>query len=197
MFVLECGPYCIGDKVKLNEVASQVDSFRSDVSWIIEKVDFFSTTARLATTREQAVFSNSSLASLRIINMNRSEKPNISLELKFPSELTLKQFQAFKSGMNAFIKGRPREWLNVMSFQRTRVETELGYFAYAFVVQHREPLQNLNAILTSKGDLFTYAIELQKELGIECKSTQVRANVQRLDTRLEDCVNSLNESRKD
>eukprot|EP00934_Nitzschia_sp_Nitz4_P000590 Nitzschia sp. Nitz4//scaffold1_size375055//116805//120596//NITZ4_000247-RA/size375055-augustus-gene-0.711-mRNA-1//-1//CDS//3329540958//590//frame0 len=173
LFVLVRRPFDIGDRINVNTVVSQPDAYGGESSWIVEKVDLYSTTARLGTTREQATFSNSSLATMRIINMNRSEKPNVCLDFKFPFDSTMQQRQIFKTRMITYIKDRPREWIKVVSFRSTRVEVDLGFVAFVLIVQHREKWQNLNAILVSRGDLISYAVELQKELEMNYKAPHV------------------------
>jgi hypothetical protein len=106
--------------------------------WVVEKVDLYTTTVRLGTTREYATFANGSLASSRILNMKRSDKPNIHMHLKFTINVTREQLEEFKMKMTNFIKDRPREWIRINGFRCTRVETELQYLEYLLIVQHRE-----------------------------------------------------------
>jgi len=179
--VLVRKPYDIGDRVNVASVLSQPNVFGGESSWIIEKVDLYSTTARLGTTRELATFCNGSLAGLRIMNLNRSDKPNIYLNLKFSVESSPQQRQMFKRRMTAFVKERPRQWIKVVDFRNTRVEADLGFVEYVLVIQHREKWQNLAAILTSRGEVFDYAVELQKKLNMNYKAAYVPIDNRRMD----------------
>jgi hypothetical protein len=107
------------------------------------------------------------MAGLRIINMKRSEKPNIQIYSKFGVDVTSQQIKQFRKRMTAYAKERPREWISLCSFRCTRVETDLGYIEYVIVLQHREAWQNLPAILESKGNFCSYGLEVQKELDMK------------------------------
>lgn len=164
----------------MDEPGSQADTYGGDSSWIVENVDLYTTTARLGTTRELATFSNGSLASMRIMNLNRSDKPNVYLSLKFSVDSTLQQRQAFKRRITTFVKERPRQWIKVVDFRSTRVETDLGYVEYTLILQHRERWQNVSAILTSRGEVFNYSVELQKELNMKYTAPHVPVDIRRV-----------------
>lgn len=180
LFVLVRKPYDIGDRVNIDDVNTQPDTFGGESSWIIENVDLFTTTARLGTTRELATFSNGSLSAKRIMNLNRSDKPNVYLTLKFSVDSTKKQRQTFKKRMVAFVKERPREWIKLVDFRSTRIEADLGYVEYFLILQHRESWQNLGAILSSRGQVFNHVVELQKELAMKYKAPHVPVDIRRV-----------------
>ncbi len=182
LFVLARKPYDIGDLVNIDDVTAQSNIFGGESSWIIEKVDLFTTTARLGATRELATFSNGSLSTMRIKNLNRSDKPNVFLNLKFSLDSTQQQRQMFKKRLTAFVKERPREWIKMVDFRSTRVEADLGFVEYVIILQHREKWQNLGAILTSRGDVFNFAVELQKVLHMKYKAPHVPIDIRRVET---------------
>lgn len=184
-------PFDVGDRVNIDDVRSQPNTFSGESSWIIEKVDLYSTTARLGTSRELATFSNGSLAGMRIVNLNRSEKPNVYLPLKFPIEASMKQRQLFRRQMTNFIKERPRQWIKLVAFRSTRVEVDLGFIEFMLVIQHRERWQNVNAILVSRGEVLTYAIELQKELNLRYKAPYAPMDIRRFDVEEPSQIGSL------
>ena len=101
-------------------------------------MDLYTTRARLGTTREYSTFANGSLAGSRIVNLKRSEKPNIFIKMKFTTNVTKEMLEAFHMEMSNFIKERPREWIRINGFRCTRVETEQQYMEYLLIVQHRE-----------------------------------------------------------
>ncbi|KAG7366028.1 mechanosensitive ion channel [Nitzschia inconspicua] len=168
LLILVRKPYNIGDRVAFLDPNSTVDTKGPPAGgWVVERVDLYTTTVRLGTTREYATFTNGSLANSKIINMKRSDKPNIFMHLKFTSNVTRKQLEEFKIGMTKFIKDRPREWIRINGFRCTRVETEQQFLEYLLIVQHRESWQSFSAIQDSQGDVFIHALHLQKELGME------------------------------
>ena len=79
-------------------------------------------------------------------------------------DTTLQQRKLFQARIIAFLKDRPREWIKLVDFRSNRVEAHTGYIEYVLILQHREKWQNLGAILSSRGQVYNYAVELQKEL---------------------------------
>ncbi len=134
--------------------------------WVIEKVDLFTTTVRLGTTREYSTFSNGSLANSRIINLKRSESPNVFMYLKFTMNVSQSQLDAFRREITEYIKDRPREWIKVVSLRCIRVETELQFLEYVLIVQHRESWQSFATIQVSKSDIYVHALQLQRDLNM-------------------------------
>jgi len=167
LFVLLRKPYDIGDRIIMDEPCSKSDSLGGNLSWIIEKVDLFTTTARMGTTRELATFSNSSLSNMRIINLNRSDNPDVIINLKFSVYATLKQRQLFRRRITAFVKERPRQWSKIVDFRSTSIETDQGFVEYELILQHRERSQNVGPIQVSRGEVSNYAMKLLKELNMD------------------------------
>jgi Mechanosensitive ion channel len=180
LFVLLRKPYDIGDRVNVGDPASPSHAFGGDSNWIVEKVDLYTTTARLGVTRELATFSNGSLANMRIVNLNRSDKPNVTLNLKISVDSSLEHRESFKRQITAFIKERPRQWSKVVDFRCTGMENDLGYIEYALVLQHRERWQNVGAILASRGEVYNHAVELLKELDMKYTAPYVPVDIQHI-----------------
>jgi hypothetical protein len=120
----------------------------------------------LAATNEVATYSNGSLASSRVINANRSPQAIVAIYLKFGVGVSYEKIRLCKKTIQKFVKSRPREWLSLQAFRADNVEQEQGYVQYKVVLQHREAWQNLNAILNSKADLTSFALEVSKQLGM-------------------------------
>jgi hypothetical protein len=166
LFILVRKPYDIGDRIEIGNVTGTILSDGPMESVIVEKVDLFSTTVRVGTTREVATFSNGSLANTKITNLKRSERGNVYMKLKFGVEITSDQTDEFRQRVSTYAKDRPREWASVVAFRCTRVEVDLGFIEYLVALQHRDSWQSLPGILQSRGDFFSFALETQKELGI-------------------------------
>lgn len=113
-----------------------------------------------------ATFSNGSLSGLRIVNLKRSEKPNIFMYLKFGVDVSTEQIESFRVRLTEYVKQRPREWIRLIGFRCTRVEADLGFMEYVIIIQHREAWQNLSAVLESKSDVFSFGLQAQKDLNM-------------------------------
>jgi hypothetical protein len=59
------------------------------------------------------------------------------------------------------------------------METELQYLKYALIVQHRESWQSFATIQVSKGDVFIFALHLQKELSMQCTAPKMPVQLSR------------------
>lgn len=147
--------------------------------WIVENVDLYTTTVRLGTTREYATFANSSLANSRILNLKRSEQPNIYMYLKFTMDITREQVDEFSRRIVMFIKDRPREWIKLVSLRCTHFELEQQYLKFALIIQHREPWQSYGTIQVSKSHVYIHALQLQKELGLNYTAPKVPVHLTR------------------
>ena len=145
--------------------------------WIVEKVTLYTTTMRFGTTREVATFSNGSLAGSRIVNLKRSEKPNVYLYFKFGVDVTTEQVALFRKRITEYIKARPREWIRLNAIRCTRVVVDAGFMEYVVIAQHREAWQNVPAIRQSKSDVFTFGLETQKQLDMKYKAPRVPIDI--------------------
>ena len=158
-------PYDIGNKIAVSPV-DEVSNPDGSSAWFVEGVSLFTTTARYATTNEVATFSNGSLANSRIINAARSPKATVYIYFKFSLDVPHEKVILFRDSIESFVKARPREWIQMSAFRTKSVEADLGYVEYTVVLVHRERWQNLPPILNSKADVQSFAVEVQRRLGI-------------------------------
>ena len=165
MFILVRRPYDVGDRISISDPTGDANADGSS-TWFVESVDLYTTTVRFATTNEVATLANGSLATARIINAARSPKALVYLKLKFGVDVPYAKVQLFRSIVEAFVKARPREWLSLSGFRASKVEADLGYIEYVISCQHREGWQTVVPILQSKADLFSYCLEVQKQLNM-------------------------------
>jgi small-conductance mechanosensitive channel len=170
-------PYDIGDRVEISNATDTMDTNGPSCGWIVEKVDLYTTTVRLGTTREVATFSNGSLAGSRIVNLKRSEKPNIYVYFKFGVDVSSLQIELFRKRITEYVKERPREWIRLVSFRCKRIEADLGFMEYVIIGQHREAWQNLPAIVQSKSDVLCFGLETQKELNMKYTAPHVPIDI--------------------
>jgi hypothetical protein len=168
LLILVRKPYDIGDRVCFLDATADVNNNGPPSGgWIVEKVDLFTTTVRLATTREYTTFANGSLAQSRIINLKRSDKANVFFYMKFTINSTKQQLQIFRHRIVRWLEEHPREWIKLNAFRCLRVETDMQYMEYILSLQHREPWQNYNSVQNSRSDFNMFALDLQKELKME------------------------------
>jgi Mechanosensitive ion channel len=167
LLVLVRKPYDVGDRIVIQEPNAAVDNMGPPSGgWVVEKVDLYSTTVRLGTTREYCTFSNGSLANSRILNLNRSDKPNVFHYLKFAMNVSQDQLDIFRREVNQYVKDRPRSWIKVVSMRCKAIEIDLQYLQYALIIQHREKWQSFSAIQVDKGEVFTFCLNLMKRLNM-------------------------------
>jgi hypothetical protein len=169
LLVLVRQPYDIGDRIALSD-PSEATSIDGSITWYVENITLFQTTVRLAASNEVATYSNGSLASLRIINANRSPKANVYVYMKFGIDVPYEKIVIFKTAVEKFVKERPREWLQLGGIRAVTVEADLGYIKYVIVLQHVEAWQNVGAILQSKADVSSYCLEVSKKLEMRFKA---------------------------
>ena len=177
LFILVRKPFDIGDRIEIDAVTGTATFEAPTSSVIVEKVDLFTTTVRFTTTREVATYSNGSLANTRIINLKRSERANVYMNLKFGVDATSEQVEEFKNRVIQFTEDRPREWASVVACRCIRIEADLGFMEYHVALQHRDSWQSLPGILRSKGVFLSFALETQKELGLKYSAPRLPIDV--------------------
>lgn len=160
-------PYDVGDRIVLLDPNAAVDNFGPPSGgWVVEKVDLYTTTVRLGTTREYCTFSNGSLANSRILNMNRTDKPNIFHYVKVTLDVTQEQLDTFRQEVTQFVKDRPRSWIKIVNMRCDSIETEMQYLQYVIIIQHREKWQSFLAIQIDQGEVFVFCQKLMRKLGM-------------------------------
>jgi len=118
-------PFEIGDRIAISEVTDPVQATGSP-GWIVEKIDLYSTTLRFATTRELATVTNGALSRMRIINMQKSKKAVVYVNLKFGIDTPHSKVNLLKEKVQAFIDERPREWVSMSGFRTVDIQADLG-----------------------------------------------------------------------
>jgi len=165
MFILARHPYDIGDRISINK-ADEPPSLNGVLTWYVEEVTLYYTTVRLGVTNEVATIANSSLASCRIVNAARSQNAIIYIKLKFGVNAPYAKIQLFKEAVISFIKVRPRTWVKCCAIRTSRVEADLGFVEYTLVLMHRDSWQHISPILGNKGEVMSFCLEVQKQLGM-------------------------------
>jgi hypothetical protein len=164
----------------------------------VRDITLYHTTLVFGATNECCTVANGTLANLRVVNAARSPKAVLNVYLKFGTDVPWAKIQVFEKALRAFVQSRPREWLGVVGFLTTRVDSSLGFqeigkpilsprisiflgpntttHLYALsicavvILQHRESWQSVLALLVSKGEVTAYCHELQKKMDMRYKS---------------------------
>jgi hypothetical protein len=169
LFILVRRPYNIGDRIHISNVETDSDPTGSS-GWIVKDVTLFQTTLVYGATGERATVSNGSLASSRVINMARSPKAWIDIDLKFATDAPHERIKIFEQTLRDFVKARPREWANFNGFRAGKINADLGYIEYRVSLNHREAWQNIIAIIDSKAEVAAFCLELSKQLDMRVQS---------------------------
>mmetsp|Transcript_25824 Transcript_25824/g.29982 ORF Transcript_25824/g.29982 Transcript_25824/m.29982 type:complete len:357 (-) Transcript_25824:211-1281(-) len=180
LLVLVRKPYDIGDRIALSNPESDTSSDGS-TTWFVENITLFSTTVRMAASNEVATYNNGYLTGLRIINAARSPKAQVFVNLKFGMDVAYERVKIFHSVVENFVKERPQEWLELLGFRATAVESDLGYVGYIIVLRHVDSWQNVGSILQSKADLQSFCLEVSKQMDMRFVSPPMPVHVS-LDT---------------
>jgi Mechanosensitive ion channel len=169
LFILVRRPYSIGDRIHISNVESDTDPTGSS-GWIVKDVTLFHTTLVYGATGERATMANGSLASSRVINMARSPKACVGIDLKFATDAPHERIKIFDQTLRDFVKARPREWANFNGFRAGKICADLGYIEYSVSLSHREAWQNIIAIINSKAEVAAFCLELSKQLDLRVQS---------------------------
>jgi hypothetical protein len=102
--------------------------------------------------------------------MARSPNASLFITLRFAIDTPLEKIEIFEEAVRKFVKSRPREWAQFLSFRAKDVLQDLGYVEYIACLQHRESWQNIGACLMSKAEVASFCLELSKKLDMRYRS---------------------------
>jgi Mechanosensitive ion channel len=165
LFILVRRPYNIGDRIHISNVEADTDPTGSS-GWIVKDVTLFHTTLVYGATGERATIANGSLAASRVINMARSPKACVGIDLKFATDAPYERIKLYEQSLRDFVKARPREWANFNGFRAGTICADLGYIEYSVSLSHREAWQNIVSIVNSKAEVAAFCLELSKQLDL-------------------------------
>lgn len=165
----------IGDRIAISTVNDESPMDNSFGS-IVEDISLFHTTVRCGLTREIATITNGSLAKSRIINMRRSDKAQICINVKFGVDVPNDTIVLFRKAVEKFVQDRPQAFVNSVGFRIARVESDLGFIEYVIVLQSHESWQSVSEVLESKAKVSRFCVELQKQLGLNLNVNDANRN---------------------
>mmetsp|Transcript_3221 Transcript_3221/g.6621 ORF Transcript_3221/g.6621 Transcript_3221/m.6621 type:complete len:542 (-) Transcript_3221:60-1685(-) len=180
LLVLVRQPYDIGDIVAINQV-DQSASIDGSEPWEVLSIDLVTTTARYLPTNEVATFSNGSLARCRIINLHRSPEAMVHIHVRFAVDVPYEKILKFKASVEKYVEDRPQEWVGILLFRTVMIQAQQNYVEYTFVVKHQSIWQDIGTILVSRGQISSFMVEIQKQLGCYYEAPPVGVEVNMMD----------------
>lgn len=167
-------PFDLGDKISIIGSASDPPPDCDpghQVMWIVEDCNLFTTTLRLTRSNEVSTISNGSIANTRIVNHARSKKAVVNLKLPMTlSRVTHEHITIVKSALTQYIHDNPRVWYRLINWRMAKVVTNHDFILFSAQVQHVRPWQDTLPVLTAKGDLEKFCIDIIVKLGIHYDS---------------------------
>jgi len=162
-------PYDIGDRIAINTVNSAPgDTFGEH--WLVEDINLTCTSLRHAVTNKLATLDNGSIASMRIINYNRSPNALINMNFKIClSSTTTKKVKALRQKIEEFIIQRPRSFVSLVYLRCDDLNTEEGWASFHLRVRHRFSWQAGNMVMKDRAEFLWYCKDTCKEIGIHYK----------------------------
>jgi hypothetical protein len=97
--------------------------------------------------------------------------------LRFGIEVPYQKIETFRKAVEVFVKARPREWVSMLGFRVTSIQTEQGYMEYSLCLMHRESWQNMIPMLNSRHTVQAYCLELSKRLDMRYTSPPLPVEV--------------------
>ena len=129
--------------------------------------NLFTTTLRLTRSNEVSTISNGSIANTRIVNHARSRNAMVTINLFMTlSRATHEHVTIVRSALTQYILDNPRVWSRLVNWRVAKVDTNHDVILFSAQVQHVRSWQNNLPVLTAKGDLEKFCIDIIVKLGI-------------------------------
>ena len=133
--------------------------------------NLFTTTLRMTRSNEVSTVNNGSIANTRIVNHARSTKALVNIDLPMSlSNATHEHVTIVRSALTQYIQDNPRVWTRLINWRMAKVETKNDFVLFSAQVQHVKSWQDSLLVLTAKGDLEKFCIDIMVKLGIEYDS---------------------------
>ena len=124
---------------------------------------------RYASSNEVATLSNGSIASLRIVNGNRSPNAVIQLDVPFHIAMAFEKkdkLEVLRSLLEKYVRAFPNHWKCLMYCRISELNVEMEKATVGVAIQHQSSWQDLGRIMTAKADLVCYLYEISKSLDV-------------------------------
>lgn len=147
----------------------------STAGWFVEEMSLTHCVVRLSTTNEVASIKNSTIASSRIINCNRS--PNAIVVIEMPIHLSIFQgtkLKLFKAALEKFVKDRPRTWECLQFCRQDSIDANNDEVVVTLSFRHRNSWQDSGRILMNRATLLRYIHKTTEKLGVTYTSPTLK-----------------------
>lgn len=130
-------------------------------------INLVNTTLRFAKTNEVSIVSNSSIASARIVNCNRSPDAIVVIPLELHiSCLKDGKFNSFQKAMKSYAKLHPRAWNRLLFCRRDRIDTDNEKVEVTLAFSNRNSWQDASRIMLQRSNLLKFVNKKTVELKI-------------------------------
>jgi len=161
-------PFDLGDRIAIADASDKPQDCDPGygATWLVEDCNLFTTTLRLAKSNEIATVKNGTIADKKIINHNRSDRALVNIVLSLKSTVTHEEATIVKSAVEQYISDNPRIWAQLINFRIIDVDPCNDVTKISIRVQHRRSWQDLNPVLTARGDLIKFCTEVLIQLNV-------------------------------
>jgi hypothetical protein len=138
-------------------------------------ITLFSTTLRLAATNEVAIVSNGTISGTRITNCARSKNAVVSVMMKLHISLhDGHNAHMFKEALENYINDNPAVWDSLVYLRCEDINSDDEYVMYHLAVRSRQSWQVAARILSERGRLHQFCMDLAKQLKVNFDSPTSR-----------------------
>ncbi|KAK1737000.1 mechanosensitive ion channel family protein [Skeletonema marinoi] len=161
-------PFDLGDRIAIADASDKPQDCDPGygATWLVEDCNLFTTTLRLAKSNEIATVKNGTIADKKIINHNRSDRALVNIVLSLKSTVTHEEATIVKSAIEQYISDNPRIWAQLINFRIIDVDPCNDVTNIAIRVQHLRSWQDLNPVMTARGDLIKFCTEVLIQLNV-------------------------------
>ena len=161
-------PFDLGDRIAIADASDKPQDCDPGygATWLVEDCNLFTTTLRLAKSNEIATVKNGNIADKKIINHNRSERALVNIVLSLKSTVTHEEATIVKSAIEQYISDNPRIWAQLINFRIIDVDPCNDITKILVKVQHQRTWQDLNPVMTARGDLIKFCNEVLIQLNV-------------------------------
>lgn len=119
---------------------------------------------RLGSRVGSTFLSNTSLARRQITTFDNFGPAMVSLNLRISSDIPVDKMKDFQRAVQEYATENRHEWIDIVSMEAAHVS--VAYTDYTVHLQHRQALEDVDAVRESRVKLQHFCHHLQKQLGV-------------------------------
>jgi len=167
-------PFDLGDRICITSPTGP----EPEENWFVEDVSLWKTTLRHASKNSVSTVNNGAIASSRIINLARSQKALVNLNLLFRLEASGQQISLFRAAVEKYVKDNPRVWASLVTFFIVKIDPDAESVEYLMRFQHQKSWQEHTTVLKNRGELLQFCLTAMMKLDIAYDSPKSRISVE-------------------